>query len=265
MVGGRRRDHLREVRDLSPSELAQLEYTKDAWNAENLVGIKYLDTSNDRWIHFEKIPERFRPLAKQWCQFLLARFSFSHCRQRMHELQFFLNWLLKDHPTATTFADLTTQQIDAYINYCKITPNARGQARSDEHIWRQIHTVRAFLEYLELNTHPLRTKEPVQKVVGAHQMVITWSIHSSQRQIKYIPEPILRQFEQHIQDLPPHSVPLAIVLRATGWRISDVLLLKMETCLEQTDKGYWICGDITKTQVLGHRVPITKEVADVIV
>ena len=217
MVGGRRRDHLREIKHLSPSELAQLEYTKDSWNADNLIGIKYLDSSSDRWIHFGKIPERFRPLAKQWCQFLLARhFSFTHCRQRMHELQLFLNWLLEGDPTTTTFADLTTEQIDAYINYCKITPNARGRERSAEHIWRQVHAIRAFLEYLELNTHPLRTREPVQKVVGAHQMVITWPIHSSQRQIKYIPEPILRQFEQHIQDLPPHTVPLAIVLRE--WR-----------------------------------------------
>jgi hypothetical protein len=35
------------------------------------------------------------------------------------------------------------------------------------------------------------------------------------------------------------------VLRATGWRISDVLLLRMEQCLEQTEKGWWICGDIS--------------------
>lgn len=244
MAGGRRRDHLREVRNLSPSERTLIEYTKDSWNADNLVGIRYPDTSSDRWIHFEKVPERFRPLAKQWCQFLLARFSFTNCRQRMHDLQFFLNWLLEGNPTTTTFADITAEQIDAYINYCKITPNAFGRERSADQIWRQVHVVRAFLEYLELNTHPLRTKEPVQKVVGAHHLVITWPIHYSHGQIKYI--------------------PLAIVLRATGWRISDVLLLRMETCLEQTDKGWWVCGDITKTQVLGHRVPITKEVADVI-
>jgi integrase len=264
MAGGRRRDHLREVRNFSPSERTLIEYTKDSWNADNLVGIRYPDTSSDRWIHFEKVPERFRPLAKQWCQFLLARFSFTNCRQRLHDLQFFLNWLLEGNPPTTTFADITAEQIDAYINYCKITPNAFGRERSADQIWRQVHVVRAFLEYLELNTHPLRTKEPVQKVVGAHHLVITWPIHYSHGQIKYIPEPILQKFEAHIQDLPPHYIPLAIVLRATGWRISDVLLLRMETCLEQTDKGWWVCGDITKTQVLGHRVPITKEVADVI-
>ena len=88
--------------------------------------------------------------------------------------------------------------------------------------------------------------------------------HRRAEQIKYIPEYVLRQFEQHIQDLPPHYIPLAIILRATGWRISDVLLLKMEACLVHSEKGWWICGDIPKTNVLGHKVPITKEVAHVI-
>ncbi len=263
MAGGRRRDHLREIRNLSPSERSLIEYTKDSWNADNLVGIRYPDTSSDRWIQFEKVPERFRPLAKQWCQFLLARFSFTHGRERIYHLQFFLNWLLQHDPATTTFADMTANQIDAYVHYCKITPNSFGRERSANQVWRPVHVVRAFLEYLELNTHPLRTNEPVQKVVGAHHLVITWPIHYSHGKIKYIPEPILQQFEQHIQDLPPHYIPLTIVLRATGWRISDVLLLKKDTCLEQTEKGWWVCGDITKTQVLGHRVPVTKEVADV--
>ena len=90
------------------------------------------------------------------------------------------------------------------------------------------------------------------------------SFRRTVEQIKYIPEYVLRQFEQHIQDLPPRYIPLAIVLRATGWRISDVLLLKMDTCLEQTEKRWWVCGDVLKTHVLGHKVPITREVAEVI-
>jgi integrase len=265
MAGGRRHDHLHEIRTLSPSELTLIEYTEDSWNADNLVGVRYPDTATDRWIRFGKIPTQFRPLVKQWCQFLLARLSFTHCGDRVHYLQFFLNWFVEHDPTITTFADLTAVQVDAYIGYCKITPNARGRQRSEDQIWRQVHALRSFLEYLELNTHPLRTREPVQKVVGSHHLVTGWSIRNSHRQVKYIPEAVLQQFDQHIQDLPPHYIPLAIVLRATGWRISDVLMLKMEACLEQTDKGWWICGDISKTQVLGHRVPITKEVAEVII
>jgi len=233
----RRRDHLRVVQPLSPSERAVAEYTKDSWNAEHLVGVKYSDASSNRWIHFGGIPEQFRPLAKQWCQFLLARFSFSNCISRVRYLQLFLVWLVEMDPSISTFADLTSAQIDVYSSYCKATPNAKGRKRSDELVWTQVHTVRAFLEYLELTTHSLRTREPVQKVIGAHHLPITWSTRrTSPEQIKYIPERVLQQFEQHIQDLPPHYIPLTIVLRATGWRISDVLLLKKDTCLEQSER-----------------------------
>src|SRR5205823_4626711 len=50
----------------------------------------------------------------------------------------------------------------------------------------------------------------------------------------------------------------------SGWRISDVLYLRLDTCLEQEGDKFWLVGDIQKTHVLGHKIPITKEVAAVI-
>ena len=260
-----RRDHLRMVeKHLSASEREMAEYAKDAWHADNIASARIPDTSNARWIHFEKLPERFRPTVKQWGQFLLARFSFSNCIQRIHFLQEFLNWLVASSPTISTFADLNMNHIDAYLSYCRATPNGKGRKKSDMQVWYHLHSVRAFLEYLEINSHPFRTREPVQKVLGPHNMIAPKSFYRTVEQIKYIPEYVLHQFDKHIQDLSPRYIPLAIVLRATGWRISDVLLLKMDTCLEQTEKGWWICGDVLKTSVLGHKVPITSEVAAVI-
>lgn len=55
-----------------------------------------------------------------------------------------------------------------------------------------------------------------------------------------------------------------ILLRASGWRISDVLALKWMNCLEQHNEKYCLVGDIQKTRVLGHRIPISQEVAAVI-
>lgn len=55
-----------------------------------------------------------------------------------------------------------------------------------------------------------------------------------------------------------------ILLRATGWRISDILNLHYDTCLEQTAQAWYLCGDIMKTQVLNHRVPITDDVVAIV-
>jgi integrase len=260
-----RRDHLRPVqKSFSAAEREMAEYAKDAWYADNLASVRIPDTSYCRWIRFEKIPERFRPVTKQWCQFLLARFSFSQCIKRVFFVREFLIWLVDTRPDNLAFTDLTAKDIDAYLLYCRTTPNAKGKKKSDMNIWYHLHGVRAFLEYLELNDHLLRTREPVQKVIGPYHLMLPPSFYHSNGQIKYIPEYVLSQFDQHIQDLSPRYIPLAIILRATGWRISDVLSLHMESCLEHTDKGWWIRGDISKTHILGHKVPITKEVADVI-
>jgi hypothetical protein len=56
-----------------------------------------------------------------------------------------------------------------------------------------------------------------------------------------------------------------IVLRASGFRISDVLDLRWDKCLWRDESGArWLVGDINKTRVLGHRVPIDSDVAAVI-
>jgi integrase len=82
--------------------------------------------------------------------------------------------------------------------------------------------------------------------------------------VKYIPQPVLRQLDTHLQHLPAGYIPIVVLLRASGWRISDVLYLKWETCLEQDGDKFWLVGDIQKTRVLGHKIPITQEVAAVL-
>jgi len=90
-------------------------------------------------------------------------------------------------------------------------------------------------------------------------------IKNSENDIKYIPEGVLQQIEEKLVFLKPSKyVPIIVLLRATGWRISDILNLRYDNCLEQTSQGLYLCGDIRKTQVMNHRVPITKEVAEVV-
>ncbi len=79
--------------------------------------------------------------------------------------------------------------------------------------------------------------------------------------MKYIPESVLQQIDQQIHLFPAVHLPIFILLRASGWRISDVLNLRWHTCLEHSPSGWWLCGDIRKTNVLNHKVPITDEIA----
>jgi integrase len=55
-----------------------------------------------------------------------------------------------------------------------------------------------------------------------------------------------------------------IILRASGWRIGDVLNLRYDTCLEHTSSGWWLCGNILKTEVMNHKVPLSDEIATIV-
>lgn len=47
-------------------------------------------------------------------------------------------------------------------------------------------------------------------------------------------------------------------------RVRHYVLLKLDTCLEQNDGKFWLVGDIQKTRTLGHKIPVTSEVAAVL-
>ncbi|MBZ9689328.1 hypothetical protein G9F72_023820 [Clostridium estertheticum] len=45
-----------------------------------------------------------------------------------------------------------------------------------------------------------------------------------QNNVKYIPEDVLQQLENNLEYLTPSEyIPVIILLRASGWRISDIL------------------------------------------
>lgn len=69
------------------------------------------------------------------------------------------------------------------------------------------------------------------------------------------------QLEENLEHLTPKEyIPVVLLLLATGWRISDILNLRYDKCLEHTPQGWYLCGDIQKTNIIDHRVPITDEV-----
>jgi hypothetical protein len=65
-------------------------------------------------------------------------------------------------------------------------------------------------------------------------------------------------------------MPVYILLRESGWRGTDVLNLRYDSCLEYLwnshEKEYipYLCGEITKTGIPLLKIPIRKEVADMV-
>jgi len=246
----------------SQSDPVETELAKDIWDVRNLPGVRYSAHSCDHLINFTQVPLPFRPVLKRYMRLMITRCSLQNCALRVRHVRLFLDFYLSRYPSAHDFQKFCRADMEDYLVYLKTGTNSYGKPNSDYHIWRAVHTLRYFLEYLERTSSPEAPRMALSKLI--------WVEDGGPRprhkdtHDKYIPESVLHQLEQHMHELPPKHLPIVIILRASGWRIGDVLNLRYDTCLEHTSSGWWLCGDILKTEVLNHKVPISDEIASIV-
>jgi integrase len=237
-------------------------FTPDIWDIRTIPGVRYLDHESLRWLNFTHIPAPFRPLVKRYFQLGLTRWTVATCEHYLYQLQLFLRFFAMRYPQTTTFIDLTVADIEAYVQYLHATPCKHKSTRNAKQMRLAFTVLEAFLRYVQRIDSPLAPRRPIEQLI--------WPEHRGRHpiyaptQVRYLSERVLQQLDQHMHQLPPAYLPVIIILRASGWRISDVLNLRHDTCLEHTERGWSLCGDILKTQVFNHRVPITDEVAAIV-
>jgi integrase len=248
---------------ISPSQQLEMELAKDRWDARNIPGLQYAPHTCLYFIDFLCVPEVFRPLVKEYARFLLGSGrSAGTLYHHIHYLGHFFTFFVQIFPDARTLRDLTEQDVTAFVLHLKTTTNARGGKNSERKIGERIHCLEGLLSYLERIQSPIRPSAPTPRVIWPHHYP-HWEKSPSER-VKYIPQTVLKQLDAALQHLEPVYIPIVILLRASGWRISDVLYLKIDTCLEQDKNRYKLIGDIQKTRILGHKIPITQDVAAVV-
>lgn len=241
----------------------EAELTKDIWDVRNIPGTRYAAHRSDHLLNFTLVPAPFCPVLKRYIRLLIAQnYSLSECSSRLRFLRLFLNFYLQRYPSACEVRQLSRGDVEAYLFSLRTGVNNRGKPNSDFHIWRAVACLRYFLEYLERASSTQAALIPVSQLIWPSDVGNAPQYTSPD--VKYIPEPILHQLEQHMHKLPSKYLPIVIILRASGWRIGDVLNLRYDTCLKHTSSGWWLCGDILKTEVMNHKVPLSDEIATIV-
>ncbi len=241
------------------SDPVEAEFAKDIWDVRKIPGVRYSAHRSDHLLNFTKVPEPFRALTKRYIQLLLIRRSHAFCDTVLRWLRFFLDFYVQRYPTVGDFQQLSRSDIEAYLMYVHLKEGRYGKPLGAKYIWEGVHAVRHFLEYLERVSSPDAPLTPVSKLIWVDELGS--APQPNREKIKYIPEQILAQLEQQMEKLPAVYLPVVIVLRASGWRISDVLNLRYDTCLVRSSSGWWLQGDILKTDILDHKVPLSDEIA----
>lgn len=249
---------------LASSSLFEAEFAKDRWDAHNIPGLRYAAHSSHYHILFTVVPFNWRPLIKDYAKYLVAADrTVTTIDSRVRQLGHFLHFFVQRYPQTTNLQALSTQDIDDFTAWIRADVQLRKLKNCNTHVNFHIQALAGWLSYLERTDHPFKPLLPLPRLIWPqHYPALDHTSPSSSS--KYIPQAVLAQLDQHLHKLTSVYIPVMIILRASGWRISDVLALKCATCLEQQDEKYCLVGDIQKTRMLGHHIPITKEVAQVI-
>jgi integrase len=247
----------------------RFETEKDIWNVRKL-GIDYnQSTATDCTLNFNSVPTPFRNLLKKYIKsrvLIQESLSWGSAVQNLAKLPVFFKFIHEKYPNWVGLEPLSRNDIEQFIELLRTHPMGgnsirKGTAPSDNYINRSISFLETFIEYLqrfEWNEAPIK---PVKLLIFPEDKPRLPL--KSEENVKYISDFVWEQIMIHIEKLPEEIRQIILLLEATGFRISDTCALKID-CLIQKEDGWWIVGEQRKVKDKAHRVPISEEIAKVI-
>lgn len=246
------------------------EWEKDIWDVRSLeqYGITYSKSSTHYLINFNKINNsKIKNEVKKYIkQRLIAnnKFSWSTALQYLKYIPKFINFISELEPTWNDLKGLERKHIEKYREWLSIYAKEnleRKNANSKNHILNSISTIQKFLSDIQMRGYDIAPIKNVRILIFPEDKpkIPKKSID----QIDYIPDFVLEQLFDNINNLHKEVIPIVYTMFKTGLRISNVLGLTHD-CLVKLNNKFWVETDIEKIYVEGHRIPIDDELANIL-
>ncbi|MBT2681807.1 tyrosine-type recombinase/integrase [Bacillus sp. ISL-35] len=243
------------------------EWEKDRWDIRklnDLYGINYVKSTSAHYIDFSKImSNQLTKIVKQNIKRrLYDNYAWASAIGYVRQVTKFINYILAAEPSWTSFKYLERKHIEKYLDWLKNeTRKDKKITHFEHHINTNLHYITQFLEDISTYNQADCPLKPVSLLVFPEDRP---SLKKKPiDQVDYIPDYVLEQLFRHINLLNKDAQPVVWVAFKTGLRISDVLGLTQD-CLIKLNGKYYIETDIEKTNVIGHRIPIDDELADIL-
>jgi len=245
------------------------ETEKDIWNVRKLEIDYNTSTSTDRTLNFNSVPPPFRELIKRYIKsrvLIQESLSWGSAIQNIAKLPVFFNFIHNKYPKWEGLEQLNRNDIEEFIQHLRTNPMGgtsvhKGKAPSGNYINRSLSFLETLIEYLQRFEWKEAPIKSVRLLILPEDKPRLPS--KSVENVKYISDFVWEQIMNHMEKLPEEIRQIVLLLETTGFRISDTCSLKMD-CLIHREDGWWIVGDQRKVKVKTHRVPISEEIAKII-
>ncbi|MFK4323460.1 integrase [Bacillus sp. RC55] len=247
------------------------EWEKDRWDIRLLnanYGLKYNTSITNYFIDFSNIENVvFEQCFKKYIKTRLLggkNFSWSSARHYCSALPMFLNFISELEPFWNDLNNLTRKHIEKYLeylhNYAKHNLT-RKDSNPKAFVILNLRRVSTFLQDIQRFEYRIAPEKAVYTLIYSEDY--PGLDKPSDDDIDYIPDHVLEQLFENINDLHPDVQPIVWVAYKTGLRINDVLEVTQD-CLIRLNGKYSIQTDVEKTYVKGHKIPIDEQLANMI-
>lgn len=245
------------------------ETEKDVWQLARIPGIKQSAASRrlNHSLDFRGIPEYYRGTVKRYTARLAVRRSVSHCQDMLTYIRYFFRVFYGNGYGDGFFEALGRHDMEKYLGWVAADyADRNATVRS-----KAVLYIRHFIDYVQLAEYGQAPAKDVTRLLFDDDIPRRERAEDSMNRVKYIPAPVKEQLDASLQELEPEEMrPVYVLLRESGWRGTDVLNLRYDSCLDYLwnakEKEYvpYLCGEITKTGIPMLRIPIRAEVAEMV-
>lgn len=254
------------IRDIY-DETAETE--KDVWHALKIPGAR-LSAAMKRQnpsISFGEIPEFYRPMIKRFMKRLVIKRSWSYCRELLMYIRYFFRSFYVHGYQDGFLEDLGRRDMEEY--FCWVAADYADKNATFRS--KAVSFIRTFLDYVQLSEYPGVPKRDIDRLIFDDDIPKRERPEDTMAKIRYIPKPVRDQIDAAVSEIdPPEMIPVYILLRETGWRGTDILDLRYDSCLDyvwnEKEQGYvpYLCGEITKTGIPMLKIPLREEVGGMV-
>lgn len=136
---------------------------------------------------------------------------------------------------------------------------------------KAVSFIRSWLDYIQIAEYPQAPEQSIERLIFEDDVPKRERAADTIEKVRYIPAPVIQQMDACIEQIEPAEMrPVYVLLRETGWRGTDVLNLRYDSCLQyiwdarENRSVPYLCGEITKVGIPQLKDPIRDEVAEMV-